>query len=190
MDRKWRTSSSKTVLKDRWINLRADVCVTASGHEISPYYVLGFPDWVHVVAITPDDDLVLVRQYRHGAGATFLELPAGTVDKHDTDPLQTAARELEEETGYRARQLRMVASLYANPANQTNRVHVVLATHAELVGKRQLDLGEDGLTVETMKVRDVQAGLQLGLIQQALQVSSLVLALSASGHLSLDRLTT
>lgn len=185
MDSKWRTLSSKTVLKDRWIDVRADCCVTASGHEISPYYVLRYPDWVHVVAITPEDDLVLVRQYRHGAGATFLELPAGTADANDADPLQTAARELEEETGYRARHLRLVASLYANPANQTNMVHVVLGTHAELVSAPQLDDGEDGLTVETMKIRDIQAGLRSGLIQQALQVSSLVLALSASGHLSL-----
>ena len=86
MDTPWRTLSSTSVVRDRWIDVRADRCVTPSGVEISPYYVLRYPDWVHVVALTPERGLVLVRQYRHGAGQWFLELPAGGLDGRDASP--------------------------------------------------------------------------------------------------------
>ena len=76
MVKPWRTLSSETVHRDRWIHLRADRCVTAGGKEIAPYYVLNFPDWVHIVALTKDGDIVLVEQFRQGAGISVLELPA------------------------------------------------------------------------------------------------------------------
>jgi 8-oxo-dGTP pyrophosphatase MutT (NUDIX family) len=182
MDTSWRTLSSETIVKDRWIDLRADVCVTPGGQKISPYYVLNFPDWVHVVAITARNELVLIRQYRHGAGQSFLELPAGTMEQSDADPAICAVRELEEETGYRAHEMRPVITLYANPANQSNRVHVYLAIGAELVGERRLDHGEEGLSVHLIPVREVVDQIHTGIIQQALQVSSLLLGLSAAGQ--------
>jgi hypothetical protein len=54
MQEGWTTVASKTLVKDRWIDLRADQCLTPNGHEISPYYVLTYSDWINVVAITPD----------------------------------------------------------------------------------------------------------------------------------------
>jgi hypothetical protein len=88
----WHIVKSETLIKDRWIDLRADACVTSSGVDIAPYYVLAYPDWVHVVAITPDDQLVLVRQYRHGVGEILLELPAGAVEAADTSNEHTAIK--------------------------------------------------------------------------------------------------
>lgn len=143
---------------------------------------------VHVVAITPRDELVLVRQYRHGAAETFLELPGGTGDEGDTDPKQSAERELEEETGYRANELRLVSSLFANPAIQPNKIHVYLATAAEPTGRRKLDPSEDGLSVHLMPVQDVVDRLRDGILQHSQHVSSLLLALSVSGHVSLNSL--
>ncbi|TWF54495.1 NUDIX hydrolase [Neorhizobium alkalisoli] len=98
-DTKWSVLSSETVVKDRWIDLRAETCVTPSGQEIAPYYVLSYPDWVNIVAITADDEIVLVRQYRHGAADVFTEIPGGAVDAGDPDPVAAAKRELLEETG-------------------------------------------------------------------------------------------
>ncbi len=100
MTKAWRIAGSRTIVKDRWTDLRADRCLTPAGTEIAPYYVLSYPDWVHVVAVTADDRMVLVRQYRHAVGETVLELPGGVIDASDRDPEAAARRELAEETGY------------------------------------------------------------------------------------------
>jgi 8-oxo-dGTP pyrophosphatase MutT (NUDIX family) len=181
----WRITNSETVIKDRWIDLRADSCVTPSGVDIAPYYVLAYPDWVHVVAVTPDDQIVLVRQYRHGVGKVLLELPAGTVETTDASIEQTARRELEEETGYHAASWRFVSTLYPNPSNQTNRLHVFLGLGATRVRAQKLDLSEEGMEVVTIPIADVLSGLHDGLLGQAFNVTALLLALTTSGHVSL-----
>src|SRR3981081_726450 len=96
----WQIKASHVIHRDRWISLRADDWVTESGVEIAPYYVLEYRDWVHVVAITPSREVVLVRQYRHAIGEVSTEIPAGALDPGETDSLAAAARELREETGY------------------------------------------------------------------------------------------
>src|SRR5580700_12123582 len=102
MEPKWRIIRSETLVKDRWIHLRADHCTTATGTEISPYYVMSYPDWVHVEGITKSNCLVLVRQYRHAAGKSFLELPGGAVEPCDISLENAARREFEEEAGFTA----------------------------------------------------------------------------------------
>ena len=185
MDRKWHVVSSQSLLHDRWINVRADHCVTPSGADINPYYVLTYPDWVHVVAITRSNEIVLVRQYRHAAADFFLELPAGTTDSSDSNTETCARRELEEETGYVATDWQLVSVLHPNPGTQTNRVHIFLARDAERKGTQALDAGEEGLTVEVIPVAEVLAGLASGLLGQSTHVSSLLLGLAAAGRLQL-----
>jgi NUDIX domain len=102
VDKKWHVIGSQTLLRDRWIDVRADECITAAGVKISPYYVLTYPNWVHVVAITSAGSLVLVRQYRHAVSEFLLELPGGAVDAEDPSLEQAARRELQEETGFTA----------------------------------------------------------------------------------------
>jgi 8-oxo-dGTP pyrophosphatase MutT (NUDIX family) len=181
----WEILSSETVLKDRWIDVRADRCRTPSGVEISPYYVLNYPDWVHVVAITTDDCLVLVHQYRHAVGEFILELPGGMVERSETDIETAARRELEEETGYRASAWRPVSVLYPNPAIQTNRVHVYVAWDAKTDGVQALDEGEEGLTLRLIPVSEVLKGLHSGLLGHGLHVSGILLALASIGRLEL-----
>ncbi len=177
----WRTLSSRTLLQDRWIDLRADDCETAGGVRIAPYYVLGYPDWVHVVAITQDQHVVLVEQYRHGAGITSLEPPGGVVDAGDADVIAAGQRELREESGFAADDFQLVASLYANPATQPNRNHTVLATGCRRVGNPQLEAGEEGLVVRCLPVSNVLAGLRNGLLSQSMHVAGMLLALDVAG---------
>ncbi|RDJ20998.1 NUDIX hydrolase [Bosea caraganae] len=185
MSAAWQVTSSQTLLKDRWIDLRADRCVTAAGTVIEPYYVLGYPDWVHVVALTDADELVLVRQYRHGAGAMVLELPGGCADAADADMEAAARRELLEETGFGAAEVRHVTTLFPNPATQSNRLHIMLATGLRREAAQSLDPGEDGLTIELLPLAEVLAGLQNGLIGQAMHVAGLLLGLAKAGRLKL-----
>jgi 8-oxo-dGTP pyrophosphatase MutT (NUDIX family) len=185
MEQKWRVIRSETLLQDRWVHLRADHCVTPNGTEISPYYVLAYPDWVHVVAITEAGSLVLVRQYRHAAGEVFLELPGGAVDPQDTSLEHAARREFEEETGFTAQRWQYVISLRPNPATHTNRVHFFLAFGAAYTRPPSLDPGEDGLRVELLDIPSVLDGLRTGLLGQAMHVSGIFLGLAAAGRLSL-----
>jgi 8-oxo-dGTP pyrophosphatase MutT (NUDIX family) len=182
---KWRVTRSQTLLKDRWIDLRADHCVASNGAEISPYYVLSYPDWVHVIGLAESDRLILVRQYRHAVGESLLELTGGAVDRDDSSLEHAARREFAQETGFTARGWELITSLYPNPATHTNRVHFFLALGATRDRTQRLDVGEDGLSVELMDIPAVLAGLRSGLIAQAMHVSGLLLGLAAAGRLIL-----
>jgi 8-oxo-dGTP pyrophosphatase MutT (NUDIX family) len=174
----WTVDSTRYVLRDRWLSVRADDCVTRDGVSIAPFYVLEYPDWVQVVAIDTDDQIVLVRQYRHGLGAISLELPAGGMEPTDAGPLEAAARELAEETGCVARSLRLVASLSPNPASHSNRVHVVLAEGVEWAQSPEQDLTER-LDILRKPVSEVVRLAVAGEMVQAIHVASLAVALSS-----------
>ena len=171
------------MLRDRWISVRADDCVTAEGVEISPFYVLEYPDWVNVVALDAEDRLLLVRQYRHGAGRIFLGLPAGQIEAGEP-VLEAAARELLEETGYgNAGQMTLVASLTANAANNNNSCHTVLAQNVSPVCAPQEDATE---LIEVVRVPYREAlDLTLNGALGQTTVASLVLALRAARKISL-----
>ena len=176
MDTTWRTLSSKPVIKDRWIDIRADQCLTPAGVEISPYYVLTYPDWVHVVALTPERSLVLVKQYRHAAEASILELPGGGLESSDTDAELAARRELVEETGFTSERWLKISALYPNPATHTNRVHAFLALDAMPTHRQVLDQGEENLAVCLMPLDSVVEGLDSGLLGQSMHVAAVMLA--------------
>ena len=131
-------------------------------------------DWCNVLPLTRDGNVVLVKQFRFGSGAVSLELPGGVVD-HGEDAATTAARELEEETGYRAGRVIALGTYNPNPAHFTNRVHAFVALDCEAVHDGHPDASED-LRVEIVpreRVRELAAG---GAIDHALILATIVLA--------------
>jgi hypothetical protein len=85
---KWQIKSSKNIVKDRWISLRSDECILPNGKLIEPYYVLEYSNWVNIVPITKNNEIVMIRQYRHGINDTILELPCGSIEPYDKSPLE------------------------------------------------------------------------------------------------------
>ena len=113
-----------------------------TGHE-HDFYVIDFPNWVQVLPITPEDQVVMVRQYRHGCGQVLLELPGGLIDNDDANPEESAQRELLEETGYAAEELVLVTKTYPQPAVLSNTGLTYLARNAKKIAEPQPDAAED-----------------------------------------------
>ncbi len=129
------------------------------------------PDWVQVLAFTPDDEVVLVRQFRAGIWSETLEVPGGIVDPHE-GPRAAAERELLEETGYRPERLEPIGACHPNPAIQTNQSHAFLAQGCVKVAEPKLDAGED-LCVELHPRSGLPALVRAGKITHALVLAAL-----------------
>ena len=178
----WTTLSSRSVLADRWLRLDAEAVRTPAGTVLDPWWILDFPDWVVVVPITVDDELVLIRQWRQGARAFVLEVPGGFIDPTDADAQQAARRELLEETGHAAAALEFVGHLWPDPARNANRCHIILATGCTRVADMALEAGE---TIETVLVplAEARALLRDGAMESALHCAALLRGLAAAGRL-------
>ena len=177
----WTLLESKSLINDRWMRLRADRCELANGSVIEPYYVMEEPEWVHVVPVHDDGRMVLVSQYRHPGRATCVEFPGGVADAGET-PMQAAPRELLEETGFRAVHWQSIGTFFANPARQTNRVHVFLATGLTYTGQQQLDDNEDIRCVDADPTQ-LEAMIEDGRFSQGLHIASFYLAMRALNRL-------
>ncbi len=124
----WTVVSSEYLFRrPPWLTLRQERLRLPSGSEIAQYWISEYPPWVNVVAVTDDDHLVMIRQYRPAIAGVYFELPAGVVDPQDTNFEAAGRRELAEETGYGGGRWSLLATLSANPALQTNLCYTFLA---------------------------------------------------------------
>ena len=176
---KWKLLSSEYLFKDTWATLRSDTCRMPSGKIIKPYYVLEYPDWVNAVAITENNEVVLIKQYRHAAQEIMLEIPGGCIEVNET-PEIAVKRELLEETGYEFEKVELLSSLYANPATGNNKTHCFLATGGKKIQDQNLDNGEE-IIVELVSLKKLKELLLENKIGQALHTSGIFYSLVKLG---------
>jgi ADP-ribose pyrophosphatase len=149
----------------RHFRVRREWCRSPRHGKLHDFYVLDMPDWVQVVPVTSDGRLVLVEQFRPGTRRVTVEFPAGLVDAGEDAPA-TAARELEEETGYRGGEPVVIGQFDPNAALQNNQLSIVLITECRRTGARDPDPGE-AIRVREATVGEVDAMIAAGRIRDA-----------------------
>jgi 8-oxo-dGTP pyrophosphatase MutT (NUDIX family) len=166
---RWQRLASEVVYRCRVFSLRCDRSRSPRTGADHDFFVLEAGDWVNVVPITPDDEVVLVRQFRHGIGDFTLEVPGGMVDAEDASPLEAARREMLEETGYESDDVVFLGDSHPNPAIQGNRVHTFLARNAVKQCEPRFDSTEE---VEVVRVPMVEVPdlVRAGTISHALVI--------------------
>jgi 8-oxo-dGTP pyrophosphatase MutT (NUDIX family) len=166
------------ILESHYIHkiVRIDKCELPNGMTLDGF-VLEYGDWATILAVTKQQQVVLVRQYRHGAQKVMLELPGGAMDARDESPLQAARRELLEETGYDSEHFIQIGCVSPNPANQTNLIYSFLALDVEKVSGQNLDDTED-IEVELTPLDEVIRMAKGGELFQSMQVSTVFFALA------------
>lgn len=172
-NRKWQVVSSEYLLREgAWCTVRRDTVKLPSGVVIPHWYVFEFPTWSNVIAITKEDKMVLVSQYRHGLGETSYELCAGLVDPTDPSPMDGAKRELEEETGFGGGRWSLYMTSSANPSNHNNLNYTFLAEGVEPITERHPEESED-IEVHLFTQDEVREILERGEMIQAMHTAPL-----------------
>ncbi len=166
----WQITRTRRDRSYRVFALRTDRARSPRTDEEHDFFILESSAWVNVIPLTPRNEVVLIRQYRHGIRQITLEIPGGLVEEGDS-PEQAAGRELLEETGYRAPELRSLGYVHPNPAIQNNRCYSFLALGVQPAGAQQQDEKED-IEVLLRPLAEIPALIRGGAITHALVLAA------------------
>ena len=142
----WEKISSTPAGNFRIFTIRSDKKISPRTGKEHDFYVIESVNWVNVIAITRDQQLVMVEQFRHGSDTVELEIPGGMMDPHETSAVTTGVRELREETGYEGENARVLSQVWANPAIMSNTCFTVIVENCHHTHECQWDHGEDLIT--------------------------------------------
>ena len=141
----WKITSSRQIADCRVFKVREDFCRRDTDDKESTFFVIESPDWVNVIGLTKDKQVILIEQFRHGAEEIITEIPGGMIDDGE-EPETAARRELLEETGYSAEKLIYLGKTHPNPAIQNNLIYHFLAADCEKTGDTSFDEHESVVT--------------------------------------------
>lgn len=168
----WPKINSKALGDYRIFKVRSDEKVSPRTGQKHDFFVIECADWVNVIAVTPDQQLVMVEQYRHGSNTVELEIPGGIMDAADASPVATGVRELREETGFEGERARPLGNVFANPAIMNNTCHTVIIENCAFKHSVEWDSGEDMVT-RLVSIADLPGLVATGKIRHPLVVVAL-----------------
>lgn len=177
----WKVLDSKYISHHIYFTARRDRCEKPDGKIVDAYFVVEMPPSVCVLPLTENNEVVMVRQYRHPIGQSILEIPGGFMDAEET-PAEAAKRELLEETGYRFEEVTYLGKVAANPGVLENFTHMFVATGGRKVQEQQLDANED-IEIVLMPVSELLNMVRYNAIVQSLHTNCIFYALLKMGKL-------
>ena len=169
----WKTTTKKTVAENPFLKLEEHRREEEGTGRHGYFFIVHAPDWVNIVAITDDQEIVLIEQFRHGSERVELEIPSGIIDESET-PAEAALRELVEETGYERSdrsEFKKIGEVSPNPAFMRNRCHTYLLTHARLTGAVRFDENET-IRLRLVRRSEIEQRVRSGEIRHALIVAA------------------
>src|SRR4051812_12663258 len=146
MIKPWPKTGSEPVGDFRIFTVRSDRKTSPRTGQEHDFYVIDCVNWVNVIATTPDQQLVMIEQYRHGSNTVELEIPGGMIDAKDGSPLVGGVRELREETGYEGEEPEIIGQISPTPAIMSNTCFTVCVRNCQLKHPVEWDHGEDLIT--------------------------------------------
>lgn len=177
---KWEVETSEVVLDaNPFMVVRQEKCRLPNGHIIPDYNIISEPDIVLGLIFTPDHQIVLVEQYKHGIGKICLELPGGLSD--GGEPLAEIQREVSEETGYASDDWQLLGQYINNPTRFDNHIYAYIAQNANKVSDQHLDPAES-IIVHTMPIPDVLTAVADGRIQAVHSIAAIYQGLAQIGY--------
>ena len=171
MMKEWEVVGSKYLLKEKYLTVRSDHVRMPSSHEISDFYVIEYPNWINVIAITAEGLFIIEKQYRNGIRAINYEICAGMIDEGET-PIEAARRELLEETGYGGGKWVEFCITTPNPSSMNNYNYTFLAVGVTKVAKVRAEESEE-IEVELLTLEQVKQLLLDGKITEGIMQAPL-----------------
>lgn len=172
-NRRWKVLESHYIAREGdWFTVRKEKVQLPNGHIVPSWYIIDYPDWINVIAITKQGEFVMISQYRHAIAQTSYELVAGIKDKTDASPMDAAKRELLEESGYGGGKWTPFMKLCPNPTSNSNYSYTFLAEGVEKVSEQHTEESED-IRVYLFSLEEIRELLEKGMMLQALQAAPL-----------------
>jgi 8-oxo-dGTP pyrophosphatase MutT (NUDIX family) len=181
--KKWETLKSEMALDEKWYKVRKDTVKLPNGKIMNDYFLGLRGRYVQMVPIFENGDVLLVKQYKHGAGDFTIEMPAGMVNEGE-DPLVCAKRELMEETGYEGSTWKSMGVIHENPTKSVNESFWYVVTGLKESGEQHFDESEE---IEVLKIhyKKLIEMIKSGEIITGPTIGALLLALLELDHLKI-----
>jgi len=170
MIKPWKCIRSKPAQSFRVFSIRTDTVISPRTGMEHDFYVIESRNWVNIIPLTNDHQVVMIRQYRHGSREVTLEIPGGLVDPGDT-PEKAAARELLEETGYQAEEVVEIGVVNPNPAIFNNRCYTFIARNVTKTRDPMPDQTED-IEAVLIPLVDIPELIRKGKIDHAIVIGA------------------